>query len=115
MMAHRVQDARAEQPVIGRLGQRQRLDEIPLRQRVMRHAVITHPGRKQSCLGDRGEQSTADGLGISAAQQPVTIATEVLNQGLARMPATEPVIKLLEQLHGRLETLDIPHAHPHAA
>ena len=114
LMAHRVQDARPEQPVPARLGQRQRLDEIPLRQRAARRAVVTHPCRQQRRLGHRREQRTANRPGVTAAEQAVPVAAEVLDQRLARVPTAEPVVELPEHLNRHPEPLDIPHAHPHA-
>ena len=115
LMAHGIQDARAQQPVTGGVGQSQRLDEIPLRIRTVRPGVIGHPRGEQGGLSDRGEQGAADRLGIPAAQQPFAVHAEVLDQRLACVPAAEPVIKLGEQLHRGVEPLDITHPHPDAA
>ena len=115
LMAHRVQDARPEQLVPAGLGQGQRLDEVPLRQRAARGAVVTHPRRQQRRLGHRGEQRAADGSGVAAAEQPVRVGVEVLDQGLAGVPAAEPVVQLPERLHRHREPLDVPQAYPHAA
>ena len=114
-MAHRVQDARPEQLVPAGLRQGERLDEVPLRQRAARHAVITHPRRQQRRLGHRGKQRAADGPGIAAAEQAICVAAEVLDQGLARIPAAEPVVKLPERLYCHREPLDVSHAHAHVA
>ena len=62
LMTHRVQDARAEQPVIAGLGKRERLNEIPLGKRTAGRAVVAHPGREKRCLSGRGEQRAADAL-----------------------------------------------------
>ena len=115
LVAHRVQDAGPQQPVPGRLRQAQGLDEIPLRQRASRRAVIAHPRRQQGRLGYGGEQGSADRLAVAAAEQPVAVAAEVLDQGLAGVPAAEPVIELPEHLDRRVEALDVAYADAHAA
>ena len=114
-MAHSVQDARAQQPIIGGLSQPECLDEIPLGMRAARRGVVAHPRGEQGGLGNRGEQGAADSLGVPAAQQPFAVGAEVLDQRLARVPAAKAVIKLSEQPHRRPEPLDIAHPDPNAA
>ena len=86
-MAHRIQDARPQQPVPARLSQGQRLDEIPLRQPAARCAVVTHPRRQQRRLRHRRKQGAANRLGKTTPEQPVPVTAEVLNQRLASMLA----------------------------
>ena len=60
LMAHRVQDARTEQPVISGLRERECLNEVPLSERAGGHAVVAHPGGEKGRLGHR--RDTAPGL-----------------------------------------------------
>jgi hypothetical protein len=91
-MAHRVQDARAEQPVIAGLRERERLHEVTLRQGAHRRAVVGHPRREKHRLAHRGEQLTAYHVVVPAVEHPVGVDAEVLDKGLPRVPAAEPVI-----------------------
>ena len=50
LVAHRVENARAKQPVIASLGERERLNEVPLSERSARGAVVGHPRREKSRL-----------------------------------------------------------------
>src|SRR5437660_1540090 len=50
LVAHCIEDARAEQPVIASLGERERLNEVPLRERTAGRAVVGHPGGEKSRL-----------------------------------------------------------------
>ena len=59
LMAHGVEDAGAQQPVVPRLGEAECLDEIPLGQAV-EAAVAGHPRGQQGGLGGCGEQRIAD-------------------------------------------------------
>jgi hypothetical protein len=59
LVAHRVEDAAGQKAVSSRLGQSERLDEVPLSE-TMQAAVVCHPRGEKGCLGDRWEQLSAD-------------------------------------------------------
>ena len=80
LVAHRVQNARAEQPVISRLGERECLDEVPLSERAGGHAVVAHPGREESRLGHRRVQRPPGGFAVPATQQAPRVGAEVLDE-----------------------------------
>jgi hypothetical protein len=46
-VAHRVQDAGTEQPVIPRLGKHECLNEVPLSERAGGHAVVAHQAARR--------------------------------------------------------------------
>src|SRR5581483_10601320 len=114
LMAHRVQDACAEEPVVTCLRECQGLDEVSLSEAARRRAVVAHPCREKRGLAYRGEQFSPDRLGIPATQKALAIGAEVLNEGLARMTAPELVVKLREHLDRHPEPVHVRNPYMHA-
>ena len=107
--------ARPEQAVIPRLGECQGLDEIPLGERARGGAVIAHPRGQQRSLTDCGEQFTPHGFGVAAAEHPVRVSSEVLDERLPRVPSAIAVIELGEHVNGYPEPFHVGRSDARAA
>ncbi len=98
-MAHGGQDAVSEPPVVGVLGQPERLEKVPLRQTVTA-GVVGHPTGQERCLRHGGDQGAANLLGIPTAQERRHFGAEVLNGRPPRVVAAESVVQSGAHVHG---------------
>src|SRR6266702_4194728 len=98
LVAHRIEDARAKQPVIASLGERERLKEVPLREGAARRAVVGHPRGEKSRLRGSGEKLATNIVRIPAVQKTACVGVEILDKSLTGVPAAEAVIKLGEEV-----------------
>lgn len=105
-MAHRVEDARTEQPVIRRLGEPKRLDEVPLGQAVDA-GVVGHPRAEKRCLCGGLEQLTADFVAVRAVQQRGQVGAQELNQRASCVSAAVLAVEVIEHVRRAADACDV--------
>ena len=106
LAAHGDQHVRPVRPVPRRLGEPQRLHEVPLGEPV-RGDVVRRPAREPGQVGGGGEQPAAGLLAVGAAQHRLALVLQVAHQGLPGVPAAVGVVEGAEQLADRAQRGDV--------
>ena len=106
LVAHRVEDAGREQPVVGGVGECEGLDEVALGEPVQA-GVVGHPRGELGGLASGGVQRAADGRRAAGAEQSRQLGAEVLDEGVAGVSAAERAVEPVEGLPHRAQPLDV--------
>ena len=105
-MAHRVEDAGGEEPVVGGVGEREGLDEVALGEPV-EAGVVGHPRGELGRLAGRREQRAADRGCAARPQQSGQVGAQVLDEGAPGVRTAERAVEPVERVTHRAQPLDV--------
>ncbi|SCD78163.1 hypothetical protein GA0115246_105973, partial [Streptomyces sp. SolWspMP-sol7th] len=106
LAAHRDEDVRAVDAVVGRLREAQGLYEVALRESV-RSDVVRGPAREPRQVGRRGEEPAAGLLAVDAAQHRLGLVLQVADEGLPGVAAAVGVVEGAEEVGDRAQCGDV--------
>jgi hypothetical protein len=78
LMAHCVEDATGQPPIVSCFREAKGLDEVPLGEAVQA-AVVGHPRRQQGGLRGCGEQFGTNAIAVAPVQQALEVVGQVLD------------------------------------